>query len=161
MWRRALASGLLLSLAAACSGREGSTLCGISALAGPVMILDQFSVPGQTLGVVPVSLPEALTIRVAAGPVVRGLVGRADSLLVIGVDEPLPPGPPPGFGVLIQSPEGRVRGVVLFEGAPIPGAPGLGTVQAGDRSLPLIGLRVATTRIEDPRCPLFPDTPPR
>jgi len=122
------------------------------------MILDQFSVPGQTLGRPPAALPEALAVRVAAGPVVRGLVGRVDSLMVVGVDQPLPPTPVPGFGVLITALDGQVRGVILFEGSPLAGAPVLGTVQAGDRSLPLLGLRVDPSRVEDARCPMFPDS---
>lgn len=125
------------------------------------MILDQFSVPGQTLSEVPGTLPEVLAVRVAAGPVVRGLVGRADTAVVVGVDEPIPPTPIPGFGVLIATLAGEPRGVVLYEGTPISGAPFLGTVQIGDRAIPLIGLRADAQRIEDPRCPLFPAPRPR
>jgi len=152
---------LTLLVAASCGERSGSAGCGIASLAGAVMILDQFSVPGQTLSETPQNLPEVLAIRVAAGPVVRGLVGQADSAVVIGVDEPIPPTPIPGFGVLITSLAGEPRGVILYEGSPIPGAPQLGTVQITDRSIPLIGLRADAKRIEDPRCPLFPTPNPR
>lgn len=156
---RLYASLILLTLAlAGCGPRGRTTACGISSLAGPVMILDQFSVPGQTLGVPPSNLPEVVAVRVAAGPVVRGLMGRTDSLIVVGVDEALPATPVPGFGVLITGMEGRVRGVILFEGAPVPGAPLLGSVHAGTLNLPLLGLRVDPSRIEDARCPMFPDS---
>jgi hypothetical protein len=152
---------LLVTAAAACGERPPGVACGISSLAGAVMILDQFSTPGQTLSSPPRSMPENLTVRVAAGPVVRGLVGRTDSTLVIGIDEPLPAAPIPGFGVLVLSAEGTVQGVVLFEGTSITQAPHLGTVQVEDRAIPLIGLRVNLARIEDPRCPLFPPHTPR
>lgn len=151
-------SPFLVAALAACGPRPAGSACGISALAGPVMILDQFSVPGQTLSRPPGSLPEGLAVRVAAGPVVRGLVGRVDSLMIVGVDQPLPAAPVPGFGVLITDLEGQVRGVILFEGAPLAGAPLLGTVQAGERSIPLLGLRVDPSRVEDARCPMFPDS---
>jgi hypothetical protein len=144
------------ALLAGCGEREGSPGCGISSLAAAVMILDQFSVPGQTMSAAPRALPEEIAVRVAAGPVVRGLIGRVDSLLVIGVDEPLPATPVPGFGVLIASLDGTPRGVMLFEGLPIADAPHLGTVEIGDRSIPLLGLRAEDRRIEDARCPLFP-----
>ncbi len=152
---------LLVSAVAACGERASGVACGISSLAGAVMILDQFSTPGQALSSSPPTMPEQLPVRVAAGPVVRGLVGRADSLLVIGIDEPLPATPVPGFGVMVVSPAGVVQGVVLFEGIPIDGAPHLGTIHAADREIPLIGLQVNLARIEDPRCPLFPPAAPR
>lgn len=156
---RQFPSLVLLALAAAgCGPRAGTPACGISSLAGPVMILDQFSVPGQTLGVPPANLPEVVAVRVAAGPVVRGLVGRTDSLIVVGVDQALPATPVPGFGVLITGMEGRVRGVILFEGAPVDGAPLLGSVHLDTLNLPLLGLRVDPSRIEDARCPMFPDS---
>lgn len=160
MSRRALLLASLLPLAA-CGERTGSAGCGISSLAGAVMILDQFSVPGQTMSGAPRNLPEVLAVRVAAGPVVRGLVGHADTVLVVGVDESLPPTPVPGFGVLIATLAGEPRGVILYEGAPITNAPHLGTVQIGERSIPLLGLRAEPSRIEDPRCPLFPPPAPR
>lgn len=152
---------LALSAAAGCGERSPGAACGISSLAGAVMILDQFSTPGQALGGPPRNMPEEVAVRVAAGPVVRALVGRIDSLLVIGVDEALPATPIPGFGVVITTLAGTVQGVVLFEGTSITGAPHLGTVQVGTREIPLIGLRVDLARIEDPKCPLFPPHTPR
>lgn len=147
---------LLCLLLAGCGRGAGTPACGIAAIAGPLMILDQFSVPRQTLSAAPARMPEAVSVRLVAGPVLRGIVGRTDSLVIIGVDEALPPGSVPGFGVLITTPDGTVRGVVLFDGAPIDGAPVFGEVHTGTLTLPLIGLRVDPLRIEDARCPLFP-----
>jgi len=142
---------------AGCGRGAGTPACGIAWLAGPVMILDQFSVPRQTLSAPPSRMPETLAVRVAVGPALRGLVGRADSLLVIGMDEPWPATVQPGFGVLITTLEGAVSGVVLFEGEPIAGAPLLGQIHADTVTIPLIGLRVDPRLIQDPRCPLFPE----
>ena len=153
---------LLLGLiASGCAERGGSTVCGIVQLASPAVILEQFTVPRQTLSFPPRSLPEEVAVRFAAGPVVRGLVGITDSLMVVGVDEPMPGAGVPGFGVVVTDLSGGVQGVMIFEGDPLPGAPELGTVQLGDRTVPLIGVRMNFARIEDPRCPLFPAPEPR
>ena len=53
---------------------------------------------------------------------------------------------------------GAARGVLLYEGAPVENAPILGTVSMGSLSLPLIGIQLDPVRIEDPRCPFFPDS---
>jgi hypothetical protein len=48
--------------------------------------------------------------------------------------------------------------VLLYEGDPVEGAPRLGIVAIGGATLPLIGIEVDMQRIEDPNCPLFPDS---
>ena len=71
---------------AGCSAPEGGGApCGIAALAGPVTLLDQFSVPMRTLAEPPADLPARVVVRFAAGPAMTGLVGRTDSAVVIGV----------------------------------------------------------------------------
>lgn len=144
-----------------CAERRGSTLCGISLLASPAVIMDQFSVPRQTLSVPPRNLPEEIPVRFAADALVRGLVGMTDSLMVVGVDQPMPDARVPGFGVLVTDLNGDVKGVMVFDGDPIPGAPKLGTIHVGERSADLLGVRIDFARIEDPRCPLFPAPEPR
>jgi hypothetical protein len=47
---------------------------------------------------------------------------------------------------------------MLYEGTPVEGAPQIGTVTVGATTLPLIGIQVDPSRIEDPRCPFFPDS---
>lgn len=159
---RSVAPLLVLALAASgCAERRGSTLCGIAMLAGPAVIIDQFAVPRQTLSVPPSTLPEVISVRFAADAVVRGIVGMADSLMVIGVDQPMPGTGAPGFGVLVTDLRGEVKGVMVFEGDPIPGAPRLGTIHVANRSAPLLGVRMDIAKIEDPRCPVFPAPEPR
>src|SRR5205085_7058636 len=70
---------------------RGNAACGLAALAGPTALLTQFSVPRQTLSTPPRSLPERLVARVVAGPALPAIVGRTDSLLVIGVEGAIPP----------------------------------------------------------------------
>src|SRR5919199_2046333 len=96
-----------LLLAAACGGsadrsRAGSAACGLASLAGPTALLGQFSVPEQTLASPPRRLPERLVVRLVAGPAYPAIVGRSDSLWVIGVEGALPAKVKPGFGVLVQ-----------------------------------------------------------
>ncbi len=151
---------LLLVTVAAC-GRpadRGSAACGLAALAGPTALLTQFSVPRQTLSTPPRDLPERLVARVVAGPALPAVVGRSDSLLLIGVDGAVPPTVKPGYGVLVLDTLAKARGVMLYEGAPVEGAPPIGTVTVGAATLPLIGIQLDPARIEDPRCPFFPDS---
>lgn len=138
--------------------RTPSAACGLAALAGPTALLGQFSLPDQTLGTPPRTLPERLVVRLVAGPAYPAIVGRADSLWIIGVEGSLPPNVKPGFGVLILDPAEKARGVVLYEGTAIEGAPELGRVSVGDITVPLIGIQLNPAKIEDSRCPLFPDS---
>jgi hypothetical protein len=152
---------LTLLLVAGCTrsgDRAPSAACGLAALAGPTALLAQFSTPDQTLGAPPRTLPERLVVRSVAGPAYPAIVGRADSLWIIGVQGGLPHNVKPGFGVLVLDPGGKARGVVLYEGTPVEGAPEIGRVSVGDITVPLIGIQLDPAKIEDPRCPLFPDS---
>jgi hypothetical protein len=152
----------LLFLAVSCGRSDkapaGAAACGLASLAGPTALLGQFSVPDQTLGSPPRNLPERLVARLVAGPAYRSIVGRSDSLWVIGVEGTLPGKVKPGFGVLVQDRNGKARGVMLYEGTPVEGAPQIGTVSVGSMTVPLIGIQVDPSKVEDPRCPLFPDS---
>lgn len=144
-----------------CAERQGSALCGIVLLASPAVVMDQFAVARQTLSFPPRYDAEEIPVRFAAGELVRGLVGMTDTLMVIGVDQETRDQTVPGFGVIITDLGGDVKGVMIFEGDPIPGAPILGRVQVRDRTAPLIGVRMDYARIDDPRCPIFPAPEPR
>ena len=132
--------------------------CGLAALAGPTALLGQFGIPNQTLGAPPRKLPERLVVRLVAGPAYPAIVGRSDSMLLIGVNGGLPTNVKPGFGVLILDTGNKARGVLLYEGAPVEGAPQIGTVSIDNASVPLLGIQVDPAKFEDPRCLLFPDS---
>ena len=155
---------LLFGLLAACNRSSDSkssaaaATCGLAALAGPTALLGQFGVPGQTLGAPPHTLPERIAVRLVAGPAYNAIVGRADSLLVIGVNGELPANVKPGFGVLILDTGNRARGVLLYEGSPVENAPEIGTVSIENASVPLLGIQVDPAKFEDSRCALFPDS---
>jgi hypothetical protein len=135
-----------------------SAACGLAALAGPTALLGQFSVPDQTLAVPPRHLPERLVVRLVAGGAYPSIVGRSDSTWVIGMEGSLPPNVKAGFGVLVMDRGGKARGVMLYEGAPVEAAPEIGTVSVGNATVPLIGIQLDPAKIEDPRCPFFPDS---
>jgi hypothetical protein len=136
----------------------GSAACGLASLAGPTALLGQFSIPDQTLASPPRQLPERLVVRLVAGPAYPAIVGRSDSLWVIGVEGGLPSNVKPGYGVLVLDRDGKARGTMLFEGTPVEGAPPIGTVSVGNATVPLIGIQLDPAKIEDPRCPFFPDS---
>jgi hypothetical protein len=145
----------------ACSGsgeRSPGAACGLAALAGPTALLAQFGIADQTLASPPRNLPERLVVRQVAGRPFPAIVGRADSLWIIGLQGQLPANVKPGFGVLVQDLKGQARGVMLYEGPPVENAPEIGTVSVGAGSVPLIGIQLDPTKIEDPSCPLFPDS---
>lgn len=156
---RQFLSGSLLAVLA-CSGSNGrpSAACGLAALAGPTALLAQFEVPEQTLASPPRTLPERLVVRQVAGQAYPAIVGRADSLWIIGVQGQLPTNVKAGFGVLVQDRSGKTAGVMLYEGTPVEAAPEIGRVSVGNATVPLLGIQLDIARIEDPRCPLFPDS---
>jgi hypothetical protein len=154
---RPLPTLFLLALAA-CGGSAPQSSCGVAALAGPTMLLSEFGTPGQTLGLPPDTLPPRLVARIAAGPALPAIVGRTDSAWVIGVEGTLPTGVTPGFGVLVFDKSGSARGVLVYQGSPVTGAPVLGQVTIGASTVPLIGIQLDPAKYEDPRCPVFPDS---
>lgn len=150
---------LVLALGACERPAGGSrAACGLASLAGPTALLTQFSVPRQTLSVPPRNLPERLVARFVAGGAYPAIVGRTDSMLVIGVDATLPANARPGFGVLVVDQSEKPRGVMVYEGDPVEGAPRLGDVSIGSVSVPLIGIQLDPAKIEDANCPFFPDS---
>lgn len=155
---RILQVGLAVLGLASCSGRTSNYACGIAAMAGLSLVLEQFNRPGSALAESPTVLPDALPVRLALGPALRSVVGRGDSGVVIGVEGAVPPTYQIGFGVLVQDPAGKARGVILYEGSPIDGAPKLGKVNVAGKDVPLIGIRLDMGQYENAACPTFPDS---
>lgn len=158
MFPRMLPVAAFVCIASCADSRSGSYGCGIAAVAGQSLLLEEFTHPGKTLSLPPTEIPGALPVRMALGPALRAVAGRTDTSVVVGIEGELPVTPPVGFGVLIVSPAGEALGVILYQGSPIQGAPLLGTVNAGARNLPLIGLQAEVTRFQDASCPIFPDS---
>lgn len=156
---RRLGALAALTLVAACGGgKSGGYGCGLTAVTGQSLLLDQFNQPGTTLSAVPSAVPEVLPVRVALGPAFRAVTGRSDSNLIVGLEGALPAKPELGFGVLVVNASGVAQGVLLYEGSAINGAPLLGSVNAGAKNLPLIGIQADLSRFQEAACPIFPDS---
>jgi hypothetical protein len=154
----------VLAAVAGCERPSGgaSAICGVATVAAATTLLEQFTIPNQTLAAPPVSLPERTVARVIGDGAFAAVVGRTDSLLVIGVEGTPPATAKPGFGVLVVDLQDRVVGVALYQGDPISGAPRLGEVSLAGSSIPLIGVQVDPAKITDPKCPsLFADSIPQ
>ena len=75
--RRALVAPLIALVLGGCDAKNsGSYGCGISAVAGQSLLLEEFTRPGKTLSVPPSNIPETLPVRVALGPALRAVAGR-------------------------------------------------------------------------------------
>ena len=151
----------LVGLLAACGPSAGSgsnATCGIAAVAGPALVLSDFNTPGAALRVAPATLPPRLVARFVAGPASAAVVGRRGDSLEVGIEGGLPRSAHPGFGVLMTDTRGSVLGILVFDGSPIHGAPLLGYVTAGPVRVPLLGITLDPSRVQDPRCPFFPDS---
>ena len=153
---------LLIAVTTAACGTTppagSGTACGIAAVAGPAMVLSEFSTPGATLAVPPATLPGQVVARFVAGPAAAAVLGRNGDSLEVGVDGGIPENAKVGFGVLLTDPVGTVRGLLIYDGLPVLGAPSIGTVTVGPSRVPLLGIAVDPARFEDPRCPFFPDS---
>jgi hypothetical protein len=152
---------LIAATSAACGTTPPAgdgTACGIAAVAGPAMVLTEFSTAGATLSVPPATLPPRTVARFVAGPTAAAVVGRNGDSLEVGVEGGIPENARVGFGVLLTDPVGSVRGVLVYDGLPVLGAPRIGTVTVGPTRVPLLGLAIDPARFEDPRCPFFPDS---
>ena len=157
--RRAAVLLVLPALLAGCTSEHaGNFACGMTAVAGQSLMLEEFTRPGKTLAAAPADVPGTLPVRIALGPALTAVAGRADSLLIVGIEGTLPPTPAADWGVLVVSPDGKVQGVMLYQGNPIEGAPRIGTVNAGARNLPLVALRTEVANFQDASCPIFPDS---
>ena len=99
--------GAIVRCAAACRPPAASP-----ALAAATKLLEQFTIPNQTLAAPPASLPERTVARVVADGAFPAVVGRTDSLLVVGVEGNPPASAKPGFGVLVVDTQERVIGVM-------------------------------------------------
>lgn len=157
---RSLASTALVLALAACSGGSdgGSVTCGIASLTGPLVAKEAFA-KGNSLILPPDSVPASVPLRIVAGQALRGHVASTDSMgWHLSSPDELAAETPIGFGVLLVDRTGQTLGALVFEGVSIPGAPILGDLTLRDTIVPLLGVRVDRRQIEDPKCPLFPDS---
>jgi hypothetical protein len=134
---------------------ENNPVCGIAAMAGAAMVLEQFGVPGKILEEIPQEVEGVVPARVVGWGTARALAATGPDGAVLGYEgEGFPS--IPGFGlVLVEDSLEVFQGVLIFETEAPRGIPQLGTISSATNTLPLYGLRVTWGAVSSPRCPLF------
>jgi hypothetical protein len=134
---------------------ENNPVCGISAMAGAAMVLEQFGMPGKVLRDVPSGVDGAVPARVVGYGTARALAGVGPDGLILGYEGD---GFPriPGFGLLLFEDSLEIfQGVLIYETEAPLGLPLLGSISGTSNTLPLYGLRVPWSSVSSERCPLF------
>ncbi len=146
-----------LLLGSGCADNQGGSVsCGLAALSGPLVAMQAFG-RGLGLAAAPFSVPDSTPARFVAGPVGTATLVRSDSgAILASFPTPIPDGSQPGFGVLVLDPRSEPIGLLIYEGATIPGAVRIGSVTLADSGRPLFGVQVNRSEVETADCPLFP-----
>jgi hypothetical protein len=147
----------LLILAAACSRKAGSASCGIEALTRPLAVKQSFA-EGNVLTTVPDETPATLAVRLVAGPAWQGTVAKDGTGWRVSTHGVVSKEAHVGYGVLVIDFHDAPLGVLAFDGHSVAGAPDLGTLAIGDTVVPLLGVRIDPRVLQDPPCPVFPDS---
>jgi hypothetical protein len=137
-------------------------------LIGPSLIQEQLKVLPFVLTEAPRGLPATLPARVAtsAQQSTVAITTNGPRLTMVYQGSNFPPyvSDSSVYGLLVvDDSTQRAEGVLVYEGQRPPTTyPQLGTVSAGDKSIPLYGVRVDWAGVTNPRCPLLgaPAAPP-
>lgn len=152
---------LPLVLAACAEGDpENNPVCGISAMAGASMVLEQFATPGKILSQLPLGVEGVVPARVVGFGTARALAAPGPDGAILGYEgEGFPA--TPGFALaLVEDSLDTFMGVLIYDLEPPQSIPQLGTVSSSTTTVPLFGLRVMWSAVSSERCPMFaaPDT---
>ena len=147
---------LPLGLFACGQGDRGSSFaCGIQAIAGPAMVLQQLPVAGRILTAPPEGVTGVVPARVVGYPSAHALAAPGPEGVVLSYQgEGFPS--LPGFGLLlVEDSLETFKGVLVYETEAPRGLPMLGSISNATMTLPVYGLRVTWSVVSDPRCPLL------
>ena len=162
----------LAALTLACGDRSHSMVCGLSQLAGPMLIQQRLMNPRYVLTEPPRGLPTFLPGRVAQQQQANSRVQvgytdqRAAGQLVLsyqGGDFPVPSvSDTMTYAVLVvDDTSQRAMGILIYETRrPPPEYPRVGIMEGGSVTVPVYGVRVEWSGVSDPRCPLFSSASP-
>ena len=171
--RRAAPSGwtslfATLLVAMACGGdRTRTPTCGMALLIAPSLIQEQLKRLPFVLTETPRGLPGSLPVRVA-GTAQQSTVQVTYARGPLTMDYQGPGFPAASVNdssvyalLVVDDSTQRAQGVLIYESQrPPTGYPSIGQLTAGDRAVPLYGVRVDWTSVSNPRCPLFGAPPP-
>ncbi len=146
---------ILLTIACGERSSENSASCGLAAMAGATMALEELRGGTKVLAQVPPGLEGVVPARVVGyGTTPATVVAGDEGPMVMYGGEGFPQ--LPGFGLaLVEDSTDTFQGVLIFESEPPRGYPVLGGVSSGTYAIPLYGLRVNWLTVSTPRCPLF------
>lgn len=151
---------VVIALAACRSEGAGAAACGLVQTTGPFIVQQQLDQPRQILTAAPRGLPAELPARVVGQREGRVAIAySAEQIAATFSGDGFPADPTIGFGLLVvDDTSQRVVGVLIYDAAAPRERPQLGYVTAGERSIPLFGVRVSWDGVSNPRCPLLGDT---
>ena len=139
---------------------ENNPVCGISAMAGASMVLEQFATPGKIMTYLPDGVEGVVPARVAGYGTARALAAPGPDGVILGYEgEGFPA--TPGFALaLVEDSLDTFKGVLIYDLEPPQNIPQLGTVSSATTTIPLFALRVMWSAVSSERCPMFapPDT---
>ena len=148
----------LVLLVAACGRSGGSPTCGIAALAGPTLIVQQLTNARAVLTDPPRGVPDslpALVILLKSRDYGAVLAGR-DAEGKVSMQYRGAGFPARGYGLLVvDDTSGRAMGVMVLDQEDPQGHPTIGTIIGGSVALNLYGVRVDWASVNNPRCSLF------
>jgi len=151
-------SALVVVALTGCEKGAGSASCGIDALTAPLAVKQSFA-EGNALAELPGTVPTAVPIRLVAGPAWRGTVAsEGQGHWAITTHGSVSKEARVGFGVLVVDYHDNVLGVLAYDGHSVYGARDFGTLAIGDTVVPLLGVRISPAAIQNPKCPVFPDS---
>lgn len=148
---------VLFTLLSACDKSAGSVACGLDALTGPLAVKQSFA-EGHSLTALPEASPGGLPVRLVAGPAWHGTVIDSAGRWRVTTHGAVSKEVHVGYGVLVVDYHDTVLGVFAFDGHTIRGAPDLGRLAIGDTVVPLLGVRIDPSAIQQTKCPFFPDS---
>jgi len=134
---------------------ENNPVCGISAMAGASMVLEQFSTPGKILTELPDGVAGVVPARVVGYGTARALAAPGPEGVILGYEgEGFPT--VPGFALaLAEDSLDTFMGVLIYDLEPPQSIPQLGTISSATTTIPLFGLRVMWSAVSSERCPMF------
>ena len=153
--KHAILAASLLFLACGRGDSASSFACGIQAIAGPAMVLEQLPLAGRILTQIPDGIEGVVPARVVGYPSAHALAAPGPDGVVLGYEgEGFPS--LPGFGlILVEDSLETFQGVLVYEIEAPRGMPMLGSISSPTMTLPVYGLRVTWSAVSDPRCPLL------
>ena len=116
---------------------ENNPVCGISAMAGASMVLEQFATPGKIMTYLPDGIEGVVPARVAGYGTARALAASGPDGAILGYEgEGFPA--TPGFALaLVEDSLDTFMGVLIYDLEPPQNIPQLGTVSSATTTIPV------------------------